>query len=70
MPCRLNGDVHEWLNDVVTVPNSGLPKSLTGEQTGIAKWEAKTLQTFTTTCRCEFIISAQSKWERRSISFG
>ena len=43
MPCRLNGDVHERLNDVVTVPNSKLPKSFTGEQTGIAKWEAKTL---------------------------
>ena len=32
---RLNGDVHERLNDVVTVPNLNLPKSLTGEQTGI-----------------------------------
>lgn len=21
MPCLLNGDVHEWFNDVVTVPN-------------------------------------------------
>lgn len=20
MPCRLNGDVHEWFNEVVTVP--------------------------------------------------
>ncbi len=43
MPCHLNGDVHERLNDVVTVPNLDLPKSLTGEQAGIAKWEAKTL---------------------------
>ena len=36
MPCRLNGDVHERLNDVVTVPNQDLPKILTGEQTGVA----------------------------------
>ena len=43
MPCHLNGDVHERLNDVVTVPNLHPPKSLTGEQAGIAKWEAKTL---------------------------
>jgi len=21
MPCRLNGDVHEWSNEIVTVPN-------------------------------------------------
>ena len=21
MPCRLNGDVHEWFNEVVTVPS-------------------------------------------------
>ena len=31
MPCRLNGDVHEWLNEVVTVPNQNLPNSLIGE---------------------------------------
>ena len=35
MPCHLNGDVHERLNDVVTVPNLNLPKSLTGEKAGI-----------------------------------
>jgi len=27
MPCRLNGDVHEWFNEVVTVPNWNLPNS-------------------------------------------
>ena len=21
MPCRLNGDVHEWFNEIVTVPS-------------------------------------------------
>ncbi len=26
MPCRLNGDVHEWFNEVVTVPNWSLLK--------------------------------------------
>ena len=31
MPCRLNSDVHEWFNEVVTVPNQNLLKSLTGE---------------------------------------
>ena len=35
MPCRLNGDVHEWRNEVVTVPNQVLLKSLTGEQAGV-----------------------------------
>jgi len=33
MPCRLNGDVHEWFNEVVTVPNQVLPKILCGENT-------------------------------------
>ena len=36
MPCRLNGDVHEWLNEVVTVPNQVLPNSFTSEETSIA----------------------------------
>ena len=36
MPCRLNGDVHEWFNVVVTVPNKNLPNSLTGENAGVA----------------------------------
>ncbi len=31
MPCRLNGDVHEWFNEVVTVPSRGLLKILRGE---------------------------------------
>jgi hypothetical protein len=35
MPCRLNGDVHERLNEVVTVPNLNPPKALTGEQAGV-----------------------------------
>ena len=30
MPCRLNGDVHEWFNVVATVPNQNLPKPFTG----------------------------------------
>lgn len=29
MPCHLNGDVHEWFNEVVTVPNQDLLNSLT-----------------------------------------
>ena len=36
MPCRLNGDVHEWFNEVVAVPNQNLLNSLTGEQAGYA----------------------------------
>ena len=31
MPCRLNGDVHEWFNEVVTVPSQNLLKLLIGE---------------------------------------
>jgi hypothetical protein len=34
MPCRLNGDVHEWFNEVVAVPNQNLLNSLTGENAG------------------------------------
>lgn len=36
MPCHLNGDVHEWFNEVVTVPNQVLLNSLTGENAGVA----------------------------------
>ena len=36
MPCRLNGDVHEWFNEVVAVPNQNFLKSLTGENAGVA----------------------------------
>lgn len=43
MPCRLNGDVHEWFNEVVTVPYQVLLKSLTGENAGASQWEAETL---------------------------
>ena len=30
MPCHLNGDVHEWFNEVVTVPNWSPLKILPG----------------------------------------
>jgi hypothetical protein len=43
MPCHLNGDVHEWFNEMVTVPNKHLLNPLTGENAGVALWEAKTL---------------------------
>ena len=36
MPCRLNGDVHEWFNEVVTVPNQDLLNLLIGENAGDA----------------------------------
>ena len=36
MPCRLNGDVHEWFNEVATVPNQNLLNSTTGEHSGDA----------------------------------
>lgn len=36
MPCLLNGDVHEWFNEVVTVPKKDLLNSLTGENAGVA----------------------------------
>ena len=54
MPCHLNGDVHEWFNVVVTVPNQVLLNSLTGENASVALWEVKTLWTFTATCCCSF----------------
>ena len=52
MPCRLNGDVREWFNEVAAVPSQALLTSLTGENAGDALWEAETLWTFTTTCCC------------------
>ena len=54
MPCRLNGDVHEWFNEVVTVPNQNFLNTSSGEQTGDAEWEAETLWNFTATCCCNF----------------
>ncbi len=36
MPCRLNGDVHEWFNEVVTVPNQDLLNTFIGENAGNA----------------------------------
>ena len=36
MPCRLNGDVHEWFNEVVAVPRQSPLKILSGAQTGDA----------------------------------
>ncbi len=54
MPCRLNGDVHEWFNEVATVPNHGLPKISCGEKTTDVLWEAETLWNFTATCCCDF----------------
>ena len=69
MPCRLNGDVHEWLNVVVTVPNQNLPNTLSGENAGDTQWEAETLWTFTATCCCKFMIDTQNKQENTR-SFG
>lgn len=57
MPCLLNGDVHEWFNEIVTVPNQDLLNSLTGENAGDALWEAETLWTFTATCCCTIMMS-------------
>jgi hypothetical protein len=36
MPCRLNGDVHEWFNEVVAVPSQDLLNLLIGEHAGDA----------------------------------
>ena len=70
MPCRLNGDVHEWFNEVVTVPGWGLLKILRGEDATDTQWEAKTLWNFTATCCCNFNWDAQHRQERRSQDFG
>ena len=32
IPCRLNGDLHEWFNEVVTVPSWNLLNTLRGEK--------------------------------------
>ena len=70
MPCRMNCDVHEWFNEVVTVPGRHLLKILSGAQTGDAQWEAKTLWNFTATCRCNLMEDAQHRQERRCRHFG
>ncbi len=36
MPCRLNDDVHERFNEVVTVPSQNLLNSLIGENANVA----------------------------------
>ena len=33
IPCRMNCDLHEWFNEVVTVPNWSPLKILPGAQT-------------------------------------
>ena len=33
MPCHLNGDVHEWFNEVVTVPSWNLLNTSRGAKT-------------------------------------
>ncbi len=32
IPCRMNCDLHEWFNEVVTVPNWSLLNILRGEK--------------------------------------
>ena len=70
MPCRLNGDVHEWFNVVVTVPSWNLLNTPRGEKATDTQWEAETLWNFTAACCCDFIWDAQNKQERRSCHFG
>ena len=70
MPCRLNGDVHEWVNVVVTVPSWDLLNTLRGEKATDAQWEAETLWNFTATCCCNFKWNAQNRQERRVPLFG
>ena len=70
MPCRLNGDVHEWFNEVVTVPNQNLPKILSGENATNAQWEAETLWNFTAACCCDLIENAEYRQERRDAFSG
>ena len=36
IPCRLNGDLHEWFNVVVPVPNQVLLNPLFGAHAGDA----------------------------------
>ena len=70
MPCRLNGDVHEWFNEVVPVPSRNLLNTLRGENATDTQWEAKTLWNFTATCYCNFKRYAQNKQERRGANLG
>jgi len=51
MPCRVSSGVHEWINEVPTVPTQ-VPANLPpGEQSWDPRWGEKTLWSFTAACR-------------------
>ena len=42
IPCRLIDDVHEWRNELSTVPSQNLPNTLFGVKAEDSQWVVKT----------------------------
>ena len=42
MPCRLIDGLHEWRNEIDTVPGWNPPNNFTGAKASDSQWEAKT----------------------------
>ena len=42
MPCRLIDGLHEWRNEIASVPNYNPLNNFTGAKTSDLQWEAKT----------------------------
>ena len=70
MPCRINIDVHERINALVTVPTVNSVNLRDGERTVLSHREEKTLWSFTAVCSCHIFWDAESSQERRCPSFG
>ena len=64
MPCRVSSDVHEWINDVPTVPAWGPvnPHNL-DEQSRISQRGEKSPWSFTATCRWDMAVDAERRRE-------
>ena len=42
MPCRLNDGLHEWRNEIATVPDQNPLNTLPGAKARDLQWEVKT----------------------------
>ena len=63
MPCHLISDVHEWMNEILTVPGCSLVNPQPRERP-IGRERSKTLLNLTLVIRnCESATEEKSKWE-------
>ncbi len=50
MPCRVSSGVHEWINEVPTVPAQDPVNPPGGAQSTNPQWDEKTPWSFTAAC--------------------